>query len=182
VQATHSALNGVNSAWSGPIAVSFAPSGQAVSGIAIDPVNTATVIAVYPGISGSSVIPSKHVFLTANNGLIWNNISGTPHGGDNNLPDLPLYAVVIVPNTLPHTIIVGSDAGVMQSADNGQTWQVLGQGLPTVRVTALALDSETSPPLLRAATYGRSAFELVGPSPPQDCFVAVLGARPDRVS
>jgi len=157
VQKTHNAMKGVASTWT-TVTVSGAPTGQKVSGIAIDPTNASTVVAVYPGYSG--VDPPQHVFLTTNDGSKWSNISGTANGGDNNLPDIPLHAVVIVPSTSPHTIVVGSDAGVMQSADFGQTWQVLGKGFPNVPVTALALDFAVNPPVMRASTYGRSIFEF----------------------
>jgi photosystem II stability/assembly factor-like uncharacterized protein len=196
VQYTHNALQGAQSTWTART-VNGAPGNQAVSGIAIDPINRKTVVVVYPGLSGcvdsmsgsvpcssKSAGPPKHVFITTNDGTCrepvpappvrcsgWSNISGTTNGGDNNLPDLPLNAVVIVPSTSPHTVVVGSAAGVMQSADAGRTWQVLGTGFPTVSVKALAFD-QVNPLVLRAATFGRSVFELEGscplcPPPPQ---------------
>ena len=137
--------------------------GQAARGIAIDPIHTDTVFVVYPGISGTS--PSKHIFMTTNRGAPpWVDISGT---GADSLPDLPLLAIAIDPakNTTPRTIIVGGDGGVFQTTDDGANWQVLGFGLPTVGVTAVALDSSVSPSLLRIGTYGRSSFELVPSNP-----------------
>ncbi len=131
--------------------------GQAALGVAIDPLNTDTVFVVYPGINGTS--PSKHVFKTIDRGAHWSDISGT---GTNGLPDLPLAAIAVDPSTssTPRTVIVGGDGGVFQTTDDGANWQVLGLGLPTVDVTAVALDSSTSPSLLRIGTYGRSSFEL----------------------
>ncbi len=160
IQWTNGALQGPAALWT-KVVVHGAPSGQGVTGIAIDPEDSSTVVAVYPGFSGSAE-PPEHVFLTTDGGTKWKNIGGTPDGGDNNLPDLPLYAVVIIGSTTPHTIVVGSDAGVLQTADLGNSWQVLGTGLPNVQVTALALDAGANPPLLRASTFGRSVFELQG--------------------
>jgi Abnormal spindle-like microcephaly-assoc'd, ASPM-SPD-2-Hydin len=60
----------------------------------------------------------------------------------------------------PPTIIVASDAGVMQTVDEGNAWQVLGVGLPTVDCKSLVLDSIVNPSLLRVGTYGRSVFEI----------------------
>ena len=137
--------------------------GQAALGIAIDPISTDTVFVVYPGVSGAS--PSKHIFKTINRGSSpWADVSGT---GADGLPDLPLLAIAIDPatNTAPRTIIVGGDGGVFQTTDDGVSWQVLGLGLPTVEVTAVALDSSVSPSLLRIGTYGRSSFELVPSNP-----------------
>ena len=73
---------------------------------------------------------------------------------------------MIDPGTSPHSIIVSNDAGVMRSLDNGQTWQRLGVGLPTVDSTELALDYGADPPVLRIGTYGRSSFELKAPTGP----------------
>ena len=169
---TNNALAGAGAVWT-PHTVSGAPLNQPVSGIAIDPTSEATLVVVYPGFS-QSADPPLHVFLSPDNGRTWNNISGTPNGGDNNLPDLPLNTVIIVPSTTPHTVVVGGDGGVMQSGDLGQTWQILGTQLPSVTVNALSLDASVTPPLLRAGTYGRSVFELSGPFPPQGCFVWIL--------
>jgi photosystem II stability/assembly factor-like uncharacterized protein len=164
LQFTTNALSGSSSIWqttTNPAAIA----GQPVTGVAIDPTNTQTVVVVYPGFSGidPDLAPTKHVFMTTDGGTTWTDISGVINGGSNNVPDLPLHSVVIDPSTSPHTIVVASDAGVMQSADLGNTWQVLGVGMPTVEVTSLALDSGANPPLLRAGTYGRSVFEL-GPA------------------
>ena len=161
VQRTENALDGVASSWT-PIVIG-APN-QPVSSLAIDPLNPNEVVVAYPGFCGATCAPgnrTRHVFRTSNNGITWSDISGTD-GGDpaQNLPDLPLHSVVIDPGTSPHTIIVASDAGVMQTTDLGATWQVLGAGLPTVLSTSLALDWHAAPPLLRVGTYGRSAWQL----------------------
>jgi photosystem II stability/assembly factor-like uncharacterized protein len=163
IQKTHKALEGSAAPWQ-PVSVTGKPANQQVTGIAIDPTNTSTVVAIYPGYSDAAD-PPKHVFLTKDDGVKWTNIGGVPNGGDDNLPDIPLYAVVLVPTTSPHTIVVGSDLGVLQTADLGKTWQVLGTGFPNARVTGLALDYTVKPLLLRASTFGRSAFQLEGSCP-----------------
>jgi hypothetical protein len=163
MQQTTSALLGSSATWT-KVTVSGAPSNQAVTGIAIDPTNQLTVVAVYPGFSGSAD-PPQHAFLTVNGGASWQNISGVSGGGDNNLPDLPLHAVVIVPNNNPHIIVVATDSGVLQTADTGKTWQVLGIGIPSVEVTGMSLDSSVSPFVLRASTWGRSVYQLEGSCP-----------------
>lgn len=159
LQKTTNALQGSSSTWTG-VTVTGAPSNQSVNGIAIDPTDNSTVVVVYPGFSGAAD-PPQHVFLTGDSGATWANIGGTANGGDNNIPDIPLNAVVIVPTTTPHAIVVGSDIGVMQTAD-GNTWQVLGTGLPNAKVTGLAIDTTANPLVLRASTFGRSAFKLQG--------------------
>lgn len=148
----------------------------AISGVAINPKDPQMVVVVFSGFSGiNPVNRTKHVFMTSDSGTTWDDISGTD-GGDplDNLPDLPVYSVVINPNTSPPTIIVANDAGVLQTADHGKTWQRLGEGLPMVTIKGLALDAEARPPVLRVGTYGRSAFELVGLS---DLSVSITGTQ-----
>ena len=167
VQRTSNLLAGAASTWT-PHTVTGAPAGQMVSspqGIVVDPNNTNEAMVVYSGFSGiNPTNRTKHVFRTIDNGVTWTDISGTDaiNGGTaaQNLPDLPLHAVVIDPGTSPHSIIVASDAGVLRSADLGATWQVLGGSLPIVDCTSLAIDASTHPALLRVGTYGRSSFEL----------------------
>jgi len=161
VQSTGNALMGAASTWTSHT-VTGAPAGQGVSSIAVDPSNTNVVYVTYSGFSliDPNLFPTKHIFETTDGGTTWTDISGLVNGGSNNLPDLPLHSVVIDPMTSPHTIIVASDSAVFQSADNGQTWQVLGLGMPTVDITSLAIDAGAAPPLLRASTFGRSAFQL----------------------
>jgi hypothetical protein len=120
---------------------------------------------VYPGFSGVDALinPSRHVFMTSNGGETWADISGVLNGGVTNLPDLPLYSVLIDPNTTPHTIIVAGDGGVFQTADQGKSWQKLGLSLPNAQMVMLALDSSVSPELLRVGSWGRGAFQLPVP-------------------
>ena len=149
-----------------PVTVTNAPTANSIEGIAIDPTDANTVVVVY---SGFTTLPptsrTKHVFRTTKNGASWDDISGTDGGSpDSNLPDLPLHSVVIDGSATPHRITVAADSSVMQSSDNGATWQVLGVGLPTVDCLSLAIDGGATPPVLRVGTYGRSVFELTQPS------------------
>jgi photosystem II stability/assembly factor-like uncharacterized protein len=170
VQRTSNLLAGAASTWT-PHTVTGAPPGLAIGspqGVAVDPTNTDEAVVVYTGFTGiNPTIRTKHVFRTTDNGVTWTDISGTD-GGDpsQNLPDLPLHAVVIDPGTSPHSIIVAGDAGVARTANLGANWQVLGAGLPIVDSTALAIDSSATPALLRVGTYGRSTFELTAATGP----------------
>ena len=158
------ALLGTSSTWTAiPNPGPSGPNVQQVQGLAIDPNNSTTVFVAYPGVNGTS--PSQHIFMTINSGANWTDITGT---GPDSLPDLPFHTLAIDPSTStnPRTVIVGGDAGVFQTTDDGASWQVLGVGLPTVGVNAVALDSSASPSLLRIGTYGRSAFELAAPTGP----------------
>lgn len=140
-----------------------------VGGIAIDPTDTNTAIAVLDGFT--LINPANrtaHVFRTTDGGANWTDISGTDGAPnpDDNLPDLPLHSVVIDPTGAPHAIIVAGDSGVMRSIDNGATWQIFGVGLPVVDCTSLAIDAAAAPPVIRVGTYGRSVFEIERPTGP----------------
>jgi hypothetical protein len=146
--------------------VTGAPS-QAPIGIAIDPSNTDRVVVVFPGFSSTAAgALSKHVFLTTDGGTTWSDIGGTALDASQMVPDMPLYSVVIDPQTSPHAIIVSTDLGILRTLDNGATWQVLGVGLPNVNAASLQIDSSVTPSLLRVGTYGRSAFELTSATGP----------------
>ena len=166
IQRTADALQGSSATWT-PVAVTGSP-GQAIGEIALDPSNTQVAVATYEGFTSTNpaTTRTKHVFRTTDNGSTWTDVSGLAGGGAANYPDLPTHSVVIDPGTSPHSIIVSNDAGVMRSLDNGQTWQRLGVGLPTVDSTQLALDYGSDPPVLRVGTYGRSSFELTAPTGP----------------
>ncbi len=77
--------------------------------------------------------------------------------------------------SVPPSVIVASDAGVMRTLDGGATWHVPGVGLPAVDCKSLALDTSASPSLLRVGTYGRSVFELTAPTGPALVVEANLG-------
>ena len=138
-----------------------------VTGIAVDPADVTRVAVVYAGFSGMNrAYPTQHCFLSTNEGADWKDISATdPFAFILNLPDLPLHSVVFDSSTTPSTIVVASDAAVLQRANSDGSWQILGAGLPRTTCRSLAIDNTAagarSPRLLRLGTYGRSCFELV---------------------
>jgi photosystem II stability/assembly factor-like uncharacterized protein len=134
---------------------------QPVADIAVDPRNTDVAVVVYRGFAGTAAgALSRHVLRTADGGATWADIGGTARDVTQMVPDLPLYSVVIDPQTSPHTIIASTDLGILRTLDNGVTWQRFGLGLPNVNATSLEIDYTVTPSLLRVGTYGRSAFEL----------------------
>ncbi len=141
-----------------------------VSAIAINPDDPSEVVVVYgPGFSGiGTANRTLHVFRTTDSGANWIDISGID-GGDPtlNLPDLPVNSVVIDPSTSPASIIVANDEGVWWTNDasgSGATWRRLGSGLPNVYAMQLAHDPTVAPHVLQVGTYGRSVFQLSGPT------------------
>jgi hypothetical protein len=169
LQKTTNAKSGTAAAWAAPAAMPPAPPSHPAAGIAIDPTNTDQVVVVYQGAAtgpvGPPVTRTQRVYRTTDGGATWNDIGGTDNGDPaQNVPDIPLNAVAIDPSTLPHTIYVASIAGVLRTADEGATWQVVGTNFPTVDCTSIVLDPTANGTLIRVGTFGRSVWELIVPS------------------
>ncbi len=97
-----------------------------------------------------------HVWRTTDGGRTWQDISI-------GLPDIPANAIVVDPQTEDH-LFVGTDIGVFASLDGGATWFPYGVGLPRSPVVDLGI--HYSRRTLRAATHGRSMWEVPLPTEP----------------
>ncbi|CAN5579640.1 exo-alpha-sialidase [soil metagenome] len=92
-----------------------------------------------------------HIYRTTNYGSSWVSIKG-------NLPDMPINDVIIDPDHT-NTLVIGTDVGVLYTTNLGNTWSVVGSGLPSnVPVHDLTLHNPTK--TLVAWTHGRSAFRF----------------------
>jgi photosystem II stability/assembly factor-like uncharacterized protein len=122
---------------------------RVITDVVVDPALSTTAYLTFSGFKGFG--DSKgHVFRTTDGGAHWSDISG-------NLPNTPVNALVINPNS-PSEIFVGTDIGVFYTTSGGVSWATLNVGLPRVAVLGLALHSPSS--TLRAATHGRSVWDL----------------------
>ena len=157
LQRASNASAGASVTWTPITVTSNPPSG--VTSVTVDAENTSVVVAVYASFCNCIGASTRHVFLTKDNGQTWQDISGVG-GRLDSLPDLPLNAVAIDPDTSPHTSLVAGDGAVLRIVNLDQTWEMLGVGVPTSEVTSLQIDNIVSPPVLRVSTFGRSAFEL----------------------
>lgn len=129
---------------------------RVITKIVVDPWASATA---YLTVSG---FQSGHVFRTTNAGVSWSNISG-------DLPDIPVNDAVLDPD-VSGSLYVATDIGVFSTVNGGQNWSAPGSGLPRVVVVSLALHHATR--TLRAATHGRSAWDLALGIPPADFSVS----------
>jgi uncharacterized protein (TIGR03437 family) len=153
IQVTTDAQDGAAAAWTDRSA-GLPP--RTVTHIAVDPIDSATAYVTFSGFpptTGISNDPGGHVFKTGDGGASWTDISG-------NLPVIPVNAIVVDPD-LPQTLYIGTDAGVMVTTDGGATWSSLGTGLPRVVVFSLVLQRNSR--VMRAATHGRSVWEILVP-------------------
>jgi uncharacterized protein (TIGR03437 family) len=125
---------------------------RTVTRIVVDPIDAMTAYVTFSGFSMGSDAKG-HIFETTDGGAAWTDISG-------NLPNIPVNDLVVDPD-LPGVLYAGTDAGVMITKDSGRSWALLGAGLPLVVVESLALQRPAR--VLRAATHGRSVWEIAVP-------------------
>jgi hypothetical protein len=108
-----------------------------------------------------STIPSSvgHVFRTGNARAGASAIWTVQAGASSGLPNVPVNIIRVDPGD-PNTVYVGTEIGLYRGSYNaGSTsWTRLGNGLPLVSVTDLALAADSS--WIRIATYGRGFWEL----------------------
>jgi hypothetical protein len=127
---------------------------RTVARVAFDPNDPTMIYVVLGGLNGG---PGNigHVFRTSVGATVWTDISP-------NL-NIPFNAIALDGTDNPTTIYAGTDFGVLRSVDGGASWSVLDDiHFPRVPVQDLVLRNG----MLRAATYGRGAFEFVRPKGP----------------
>jgi hypothetical protein len=123
-----------------------------IASVAVDPTNSKRVAVAISGFG------TGHVYLTADAGVTWNNISGS---GASALPDVPANVVMFDP-TGTSSIYVGNDLGVYlaQGVTNGSTqptWFAYNTGLTDA---TMVMDLLVAPNgKLRMGTYGKGLWE-----------------------
>ncbi len=73
------------------------------------------------------------------------------------MPDAPVNAFVVDP-VEPNRLYLGNDVGMYVSFNSGQSWWVLGEGLPTLPIGDIEIHPTTRE--LVAGTYGRSMYKI----------------------
>lgn len=146
--------------------------GYPISSLALDETDSSGKTA-YASVMGFGV---PHVWKTTDAGLSWSNVTG-------NLPDAPADSLLIDPDN--HQLVyAGSDVGVFSAeikTGSNVSWQQVGplsagRLLPNVPVTTLAMFKSSALKALRAATYGRGAWELVLASSGPDYSIALTNS------
>ncbi len=132
-----------------------------MSGFAVHPTEENTAFALY------SVYNEPKIFRTTDLGDTWEDITQVDGSGAsaNGFPNVGCLSLLVFPET-PDTIWVGTEIGIMESVDNGETWHYLESELPSVAIWQLfAQDNQVV-----VATYGRGIWTYqYGPvlEPPQ---------------
>jgi hypothetical protein len=120
-----------------------------------DPSDPTIIYAVLGGFNGFGAGQSGHVFRTTLGASGWTDISPALN--------VPFAALALDGSTTPTTLFAGTDFGVLRSVDGGATWSVL-DDIHFPRVPVLDLIFHKG--VLRAATYGRGAFQFLKPAGP----------------
>jgi uncharacterized protein (TIGR03437 family) len=168
IQVTNNALAGNAATWSNRSA-GLPP--RVLTQITVDPIDPATAYATFSGFA-SGADTQGHVFKTSNDGTSWADISG-------NLPNLPVNDLVVDPD-LGNALYIATDAGVMVSTNSGATWSSLGNGLPRVVVHALKMHRKSR--VLRAATHGRSVWDILVPAESTPAQPAITALSPNMAN
>ena len=119
-----------------------------VTRVTVDPTNEDIVYATFNGLKWKD--PQPHVFRSTNKGTTWSDISS-------NLPDAPVNAFAVDP-VEPFRLYLGNDVGMYVSFNSGQSWWVLGEGLPILPIGDIEIHPTTRE--LVAGTYGRSMYKI----------------------
>lgn len=125
--------------------------GSSLSHIAFDPTNPSIVYV-------ASVAPDAtktHLWKSINGGTTWTAIDSAASGFPNGVPVNSIQA----DPTDAQYLYAGTHLGVYRSTNGGSSWTRFGTGLPLVNVTDLYIAPDSS--LVRAATFGRSVWELI---------------------
>jgi len=112
-----------------------------LTGISTHPLQDSTAFLTI-GSSGSGKI-----YRTRNLGNTWENIN-------NNLPDVPVYTVLVMPFDTTE-IWLGTDIGLFISHDDGQSWQI-NNDIPAVSIRRLKIVEQE----IVAATHGRGIWSV----------------------
>ncbi len=134
-----------------------------VTDIDYHPTDPNTIFATFTGYRSASV------YKTTDNGETWTSISG-------NLPAIPKNTLALNPMN-PDQMWVGTDLGVYTTVDGGAVWEFMGEGMP--KVTVMDLHFHAASGLLRAATHGRSVYQILVTTPVD---VATFSASLDGMS
>ena len=119
-----------------------------VTRVAVDPTDENIVYATFNGLKWRD--PQPHVFRSTNKGTTWIDVSSY-------LPDAPVNAFAVDPIE-PSRLYLGNDVGMYVSFNSGQSWWVLGEGLPILPIGDIEIHPTTIE--LVAGTYGRSMYKI----------------------
>ena len=141
-----------------------------VAGIATHPADLATAYALF-GVAGQ-----PKIIRTTDSGQTWNDISGfegTVDGtSSRGFPDVAVFSLLVMPYD-NNIIWAGTEIGIIESLDNGESWNLIDDGLPATAIWEMKIINDE----VVLATHGRGIWttslpELEGYEPPTPFLIA----------
>lgn len=139
-----------------------------IGGIETHPTEEGTAYALF------SIAGLPKIVRTTDYGASWEDITGFISGGgvsDNGFPDVAVYSLLVMPfNT--NEIWAGTEIGLFVSEDNGDSWSLSDDNLPSVAIWDMKIVDDQ----VVAGTHGRGIWSVEIPellnAPPPDLPVA----------
>ncbi len=125
-----------------------------ISGLDTHPTDPATAYAIF------SYAGYPKIIRTTDYGNTWEDITGFESGAPSTrgFPDVAVYCVLVMPyNT--DIIWAGTDIGIVESIDNGQSWHLANNGFPNVAVWEMKIVDDQ----VVVATHGRGIWSVTLP-------------------
>lgn len=120
-----------------------------ISSVKCSPINKQHFYATLSGHRGDDFSP--YVIRTLDYGKTWDPIHG-------NLPDLPVYDILIYPGRNDSILFIGNHIGVYASIDAGNSWERVGDNMPFIEVFDLEINEAQQ--TLIAGTFGKSILSF----------------------
>jgi len=122
-----------------------------ISGIATHPTEPNTAYLLF------SVDKAPKILRTTDLGQNWEDISGfgTDTESNNGFPDVVTHSLVVMPHDLK-TIWAGTEIGIFESVDNGESWHILSGNFPAVSVYDMHIVGNQ----VVIATHGRGVWSV----------------------
>jgi photosystem II stability/assembly factor-like uncharacterized protein len=135
-----------------------------MSGFAVHPTNENTAYALY------SLYGKPKIYRTTDLGQHWVDITQVDAGGvsANGFPNVGCLSLMVFPDDTMR-IWAGTEIGIMESLDNGETWHYLESELPAVAIWQMFMQDNQ----IVVATYGRGIWTYQYGEPAQPPPVVV---------
>ncbi len=125
-----------------------------ISGLATHPLEDSTTYALF------SFAHAPKILRTRDLGQTWEDISGFEQNSKSatGFPDVATYCLLVMPYN-PDIMWAGTEIGIFESVDGGQSWAYADNSLPAVAVWDLTIVDDQ----VVAATHGRGIWSVVLP-------------------